>query len=236
MYPHMPLSATSAQHTKQASSLSGGRTEVFVAAAWGEHKHVQSLLPSPPLSQPHSCTRIMPYEEWSQPRSPHPHPGEAASHRSLRIFLPILHPSCPHRCCPPPPTPLTPIPQGLAYTPTYMLNPVEPHRFYIMDLPRRGLSFSRITYHADVTQCLGGLNPPQPWYIVVAAPTGSVGQYPQQQQLVAFKVSHGMAIKFKQGTWHAGKCACCDGKISMNRGPEVCAVWCGSVRHTVEAV
>lgn len=77
-------------------------------------------------------------------------------------------------------------------------------RFYIMDLPRRGLSFSRITYHADVTQCLGGLNPPQHWYIVVAAPTGSVADYPQQQQLTAFKVPHGTAIKFKQGTWHAG--------------------------------
>lgn len=84
--------------------------------------------------------------------------------------------------------------------------PYLPHcRFYIMDLPRRGLSFSRITYHADVTQCLGGLNPPQPWYIVVAAPTGSVADYPKQQQLTAFKVPHGTAIKFKQGTWHAGR-------------------------------
>ena len=27
-------------------------------------------------------------------------------------------------------------------------------RFYIMRLPRRGLSFDRITYHAEVTQCL----------------------------------------------------------------------------------
>lgn len=28
-------------------------------------------------------------------------------------------------------------------------------RFYIMKLPRRGLTFDRITYHASVTQCLG---------------------------------------------------------------------------------
>jgi hypothetical protein len=28
-------------------------------------------------------------------------------------------------------------------------------RFYIMRLPRRGLTFDRITYHASVTQCLG---------------------------------------------------------------------------------
>lgn len=30
-------------------------------------------------------------------------------------------------------------------------------RFYIMRLPRRGRRFERITYHAKVTQCLGGL-------------------------------------------------------------------------------
>lgn len=31
----------------------------------------------------------------------------------------------------------------------------SPPRFYIMKLPRRGLTFDRITYHKDVTQCLG---------------------------------------------------------------------------------
>ncbi len=31
----------------------------------------------------------------------------------------------------------------------------SPPRFYIMELARRGLSFDRITYHSDVTQCLG---------------------------------------------------------------------------------
>uniref|UniRef100_A0A383WDS5 Ureidoglycolate hydrolase n=1 Tax=Tetradesmus obliquus TaxID=3088 RepID=A0A383WDS5_TETOB len=77
-------------------------------------------------------------------------------------------------------------------------------RFYIMRLPKRGLCFSRITYHASVTQCLGGLNPGQPWYMVVAAPSGSVAAYPQQQQLVAFKVPHGVFLKMKEGTWHAG--------------------------------
>lgn len=30
-------------------------------------------------------------------------------------------------------------------------------RFYIMRLPRKGLSFDRITYHAKVSQCLGAL-------------------------------------------------------------------------------
>lgn len=77
-------------------------------------------------------------------------------------------------------------------------------RFYIMRIPRRGLQFSRITYHAKCTQCLGGLQSStgtSPWYIVVAAPTGSVSKYPQQQQLQAFKVPHGMFIKLKEGTW-----------------------------------
>jgi ureidoglycolate hydrolase len=75
-----------------------------------------------------------------------------------------------------------------------------------MRLPRRGLSFSRITYHANVTQCLGGLSPPAPWYIVVAPPSGSVAAYPHAGQLTAFKVPHGVAVKFTAGTWHAGGC------------------------------
>eukprot|EP00878_Enallax_costatus_P024862 GHUV01026555.1.p1 GENE.GHUV01026555.1~~GHUV01026555.1.p1 ORF type:complete len:156 (+),score=20.55 GHUV01026555.1:110-577(+) len=77
-------------------------------------------------------------------------------------------------------------------------------RFYIMRLPRRGLEFNRITYHANCTQCLGGLQSSRgtsPWYIVVAAPTGSVAQYPTQQQLKAFKIPHGVFVKFKDGTW-----------------------------------
>ena len=35
-------------------------------------------------------------------------------------------------------------------------------RFYIMELPRRGLSFDRITYHERVTQCLGATGE-RPW-------------------------------------------------------------------------
>jgi hypothetical protein len=42
-----------------------------------------------------------------------------------------------------------------------------PCRFYIMRLPRRGLKFHRITYHAQCTQCLGGLNPVQVGVCVV---------------------------------------------------------------------
>jgi hypothetical protein len=32
---------------------------------------------------------------------------------------------------------------------------MTPGRFYIMQLPGRGLWFDRITFHANVTQCLG---------------------------------------------------------------------------------
>jgi hypothetical protein len=38
-------------------------------------------------------------------------------------------------------------------------------RFYIMRLPRRGLTFDRITYHAKVTQCLGE-GPTSPAHVV----------------------------------------------------------------------
>jgi len=55
-----------------------------------------------------------------------------------------------------------------------------------------------------VTQCLGGLNPPQPWYMVVARPSGSVAAYPRPEDLTAFRIPHGVFIKMEPGTWHAG--------------------------------
>ncbi len=45
-------------------------------------------------------------------------------------------------------------------------------RFYIMRLPRRGRRFERITYHAQVTQCLGGLQ------VCVTEGLGAPGQHP----------------------------------------------------------
>ena len=59
-------------------------------------------------------------------------------------------------------------------------------RFYIMRLPGRGLAFDRITYHSNVTQCLGGLGD-KPWYMAVARPTGSVDEWPQLSDLQAFR-------------------------------------------------
>jgi ureidoglycolate hydrolase len=73
-----------------------------------------------------------------------------------------------------------------------------------MRIPERGMRFTRITYHADVTQCLGGLQQ-RPWYIVVSKPSGSVDKYPQESDLVAFRIPPGVSIKMNMGTWHAGK-------------------------------
>lgn len=72
-----------------------------------------------------------------------------------------------------------------------------------MRIPKRGLAFDRITYHDKVTQCLGGLNL-ESWYLVVAAPSGSVENAPQEKDLHAFKIQHGQFVKLHQGTWHAG--------------------------------
>lgn len=76
-------------------------------------------------------------------------------------------------------------------------------RFYIMHLKRRGMTFDRITYHGNVTQCLGGLNPSS-WYLAVAAPSGSVQNAPAEKDLHAFKIPSGKFVKLHQGTWHAG--------------------------------
>lgn len=76
-------------------------------------------------------------------------------------------------------------------------------RFYIMRLAKRGHAFSRITFHAKVTQCLGCLGD-QPWYMAVARPSGGVAAYPQPADLAAFRVPPGCFIKLHMGTWHAG--------------------------------
>lgn len=73
-----------------------------------------------------------------------------------------------------------------------------------MRLPKRGRSFHRITYHAKVTQCLGGLLPSQPWYLAVSAPTLDVDKYPKTEDLHVFRIPPGVYIKMEQGTWHAG--------------------------------
>lgn len=110
------------------------------------------------------------------PRTPLPHP-------SLRPFLPCIAPQ--HQRIPPlspacvgstscgcqrggctsicTATRSCPLSLALVSNALSWCSP-SPHltcvrRFYIMRLPKRGLRFHRITYHAKCTQCLGGLNP-----------------------------------------------------------------------------
>jgi len=75
-----------------------------------------------------------------------------------------------------------------------------------MRLPHRGRTFDRITFHRNVTQCLGILAPVEPWFLVVAAPTMNEDDYPalEDGDLWAFKIPHGLIIKLNEGTWHAG--------------------------------
>lgn len=73
-----------------------------------------------------------------------------------------------------------------------------------MRLPKRHLGFDRITFHRNVTQCLGALAPEKHWYLVVSEPTMDVNKYPSVDDLRAFKIPHGVFLKLKEGTWHAG--------------------------------
>jgi ureidoglycolate lyase len=78
-------------------------------------------------------------------------------------------------------------------------------RFYVMRLPRRGLTFDRITRHRRVTQCLAAVGG-QPWYIAVAPPDDltEAQAEPAREAIVGFRIPGDVAIKLNVGTWHAG--------------------------------
>lgn len=63
--------------------------------------------------------------------------------------------------------------------------------------------FRVIWFSAQVTQCLGAIQP-APWFLAVAAPSGSVEAWPQPADLRAFRIPHGSFVKLHAGTWHAG--------------------------------
>ena len=54
-----------------------------------------------------------------------------------------------------------------------------------MRLPSQGLAFDRITYHCNVTQCLGGLGQ-HPWYLALLA-FKLLEAWPQLSDLQAFR-------------------------------------------------
>ena len=72
-----------------------------------------------------------------------------------------------------------------------------------MRLPKTGLTFDRITYHANVTQCLSGVQD-APWFLAVGAPSGSVHEPPSRDTLRVFQIPHSHIVKLHAGSWHAG--------------------------------
>jgi ureidoglycolate lyase len=78
-------------------------------------------------------------------------------------------------------------------------------RFYVMRLPRRGLTFDRITRHQRVTQCLAAVGD-RPWYLAVAPPNDLTATQaePTREAIVGFRIPGDVAIKLHVGTWHAG--------------------------------
>jgi ureidoglycolate hydrolase len=78
-------------------------------------------------------------------------------------------------------------------------------RFYVMRLAGRGLAFRAITRHRRVMQCLASTRGDD-WYLGVAPPKGlgDPDAKPALDDIAAFKVPGGLAIKLHAGTWHAG--------------------------------
>jgi ureidoglycolate hydrolase len=78
-------------------------------------------------------------------------------------------------------------------------------RFYIMELPRRGLRFKQITRHREVTQCLAAVGG-KSWFIAVAPPDklDDPNAQPVLEEIRAFKIPGDVAIKLHRGCWHAG--------------------------------
>ena len=78
-------------------------------------------------------------------------------------------------------------------------------RFYIMKLRGKGLTFSQITRHRQVTQCLASVGG-APWFIALAPPgdVHDAGATPRLEDIRAFRIPGDIAIKLDVGTWHAG--------------------------------
>ncbi|XP_008805461.1 uncharacterized protein LOC103718412 isoform X2 [Phoenix dactylifera] len=96
-------------------------------------------------------------------------------------------------------------------------------RLYIMHLEDRELKFSKITHHANVTQCLGSVGG-QEWYLGVAKASildesnvskedgrelmqSTCGHYympPHPEDVCIFRIAGPKFLKLNVGTWHAG--------------------------------
>lgn len=78
-------------------------------------------------------------------------------------------------------------------------------RFYLMELAGRPPTFTGITRHALVTQCLASVGA-RPWLLGVAPPgtAQSAGTHPALADIVGFRVPGDVAVLLLRGTWHAG--------------------------------
>jgi ureidoglycolate hydrolase len=78
-------------------------------------------------------------------------------------------------------------------------------RFYVMRLDERPMTFTRITRHIKVTQCLAAVGG-KPWLIAVAPPLDNdkPDAEPALESIRAFVVPGDAAIMLHKGTWHAG--------------------------------
>jgi ureidoglycolate hydrolase len=75
-------------------------------------------------------------------------------------------------------------------------------RFYIMRSPFHGTTFTRMTRHSRVTQCLGARDN-RDWFIALAPPDAARSA-PDSGMIRAFHIPGDTAIKLNKGTWHAG--------------------------------
>ncbi|CAH8264859.1 unnamed protein product [Arabidopsis lyrata] len=93
-------------------------------------------------------------------------------------------------------------------------------RLYIMPLQDTSFSFSKITHHAHVTQCLGSIGA-HAWYVGVAKPSlieddderredtvesksGHLYAPPAVEEVRVFRISGTKFVKYNRGTWHVG--------------------------------
>jgi hypothetical protein len=78
-------------------------------------------------------------------------------------------------------------------------------RFYLMRLRGGNFTFTGITRHVEVTQCLASVGG-APWFMAVAA--GRTGQSaatdPAMDEIAGFEVPGDVALLLYRGTWHAG--------------------------------
>ena len=77
-------------------------------------------------------------------------------------------------------------------------------RFYLMRLDHHRSTFTRITRHHQVTQCLAAVGG-APWWLAVAPPCDQTSdEAPALSELRGFDVPGDVAVLLRRGTWHAG--------------------------------